>query len=400
MQTGRRGIKGKIMKRKAIIVIAILALCTAAIYAAVAGAAAKPVLSFEGRNAICRFSLSAPGDPLKAVLELRHGEALVGTWEADGEGYLLLEGTCRVTPGETYELSAAGNIGKKTFKTVSVTATCPEGDGNAPVFVDPQQRDWEKISAAAKALLASDEKAYCANLEYLGLVLPEAYAKNTEQAEKAITLILNSAAEGNWGAYDHTELAELQERILDVLENQMSITGVGFYEDKGGVPGENTGNVVFEEFPGLENMKFQWQEETQTLLVTGTDARYMAWTPQGDLIVGSGRLYFGDPRFAHPYFEGGSVEGTAQWEPGPYSFSKYTMLSYTFTVAGSGVDGDETGPSVSCLVDLAYHKVISKSVENGDWEAIGLSDEDLLRIAEYFSFVLSGAQNAWTNLSD
>ena len=80
------------MRRKVIIVLAILALCTAAIYAAVSGAAAKPVLSFDGRTAQCRFSLSAPGDSLKAVLELRHGEILIGSWEADGEGYLLTMG--------------------------------------------------------------------------------------------------------------------------------------------------------------------------------------------------------------------------------------------------------------------------------------------------------------------
>ena len=63
----------KIMKRTIVLIIAVLAVCTAAIYAAVAGAAAKPVLSFDGRTALCRFSLSASGDPLKAVLELRCG---------------------------------------------------------------------------------------------------------------------------------------------------------------------------------------------------------------------------------------------------------------------------------------------------------------------------------------
>jgi len=40
------------MKRTIVLIIAVLAVCTAAIYAAVSGAAAKPVLSFDGRTAL------------------------------------------------------------------------------------------------------------------------------------------------------------------------------------------------------------------------------------------------------------------------------------------------------------------------------------------------------------
>ena len=237
------------MKRTIVLIIAVLAVCTAAIYAAVSGAAAKPVLSFDGRTAQCRFSLSASGDPLKAVLELRCGETLIKSWEADGEGYLLLEGTARVTPGETYELSAGGNIGGKAFKTVTVSAVCPAGSGNAPVFLDPQQRDWEKISAVAKALLELDERGYCSALEYMGLVLPQGYQEDTEQAAKVLTNLLQNAAEGNWGAYDYTELAELQERVLDVLENQQGPAREGCYEDKAGLADQG-GDADSEESAG------------------------------------------------------------------------------------------------------------------------------------------------------
>ena len=518
------------MRRKVIIVLAILALCTAAIYAAVSGAAAKPVLSFDGRTAQCRFSLSAPGDSLKAVLELRHGEILIGSWEADGEGYLLMEGTCRVTPGETYELSAGGNIGGKTFKTVAVTAVCPAGDGNAPVFLDPQQRDWERISAASKALLQLKEEEYCANLELIGLQLPEAYEEDPQQAAKAISHVLENAAKGHWGAYDYTELAELQERILDVLENQTSVAGEGFYEDKGGAPetsadipvfiwplrsytisaefgpfwysteempalhtgldlksdkgeeihaaqagtvvfagwdgsygyrvavshgagletwyahcsellveegdaveqgqtialvgvtgystgphlhfeiridgepvdpllyltdgrtsGHGEGKASFEVFPGLENMAFARTE--QGLLAKGLDAGTVEWKPQED-VIGGGSLIFADPRFAHPYFEGVIGDGSAQWLPGPYSFSKYTILSFDFT-ENRGSDGTITGPNISCVADLASHKLMSCSQVPREGEEISLTDEDLLRIAEYLSYVMLGAQNAW-----
>ena len=529
------------MKRTLVLIIAVLAVCTAAIYAAVAGAAAKPVLSFDGRTALCRFSLSASGDPLKAVLELRCGEMLIKSWEADGEGYLLMEGTARVTPGETYELSAGGNIGGKAFKTVTVSAVCPAGSGNAPVFLDPQQRDWEKISAVAKALLELDERGYCSALEYMGLVLPQGYQEDTEQAAKVITHLLQNAAEGNWGAYDYTELAELQERVLDVLENQKSFAGEGAYEDKGGsedpssdadlaadapgfvwpldeitisaefgpfwysteeMPalhtgldlksdkgeeihaaqagtvvfagwdgsygyrvavshgagletwyahcsellveegdaveqgqtialvgvtgystgphlhfevrldgesvdpmdylegdgriGANTGKAAFQEYPGLEKMDFE--KSTQGLLASGLDAEYVQWTPDEDRI-GGGWLYFVNPRFAHPYFEGATVEGSAQWEPGPYSFSKYTMLSFDLTKCSVPARAS-TGPTLGCLVDLAGNRIVSKSGVPWDGEEIELTDEDILQIAAYFSFVLKGAQDAWSELAE
>lgn len=523
------------MKRTIVLIIAVLAVCTAAIYAAVAGAAAKPVLSFDGRTALCRFSLSASGDPLKAVLELRCGEMLIKSWEADGEGYLLMEGTARVTPGETYELSAGGNIGGKAFKTVTVSAVCPAGSGNAPVFLDPQQRDWEKISAVAETLLKLEDHEQRGALEQMGLKLPQAYEQDADLAARVLAHLLENAAEGNWGAYDYTEIAELQERVLDVLENQKSFAGEGAYEDKGGsedpssdadlaadapgfvwplkeftitarfvsdesglhtgldlsaqkgapivasaagkvlfadwldaahgftvtidhgngyetlyahcselfvsegeevVQGQTIAKVgatgmatgphchfeirkdgvpvdaadylvrsmagdwisesVYEMYPGIANMGFE--RSAQGLLATGLDAEYVEWTPS-EKEIGGGWLYFVNPRFAHPYFEGVTVEGSAKWEPGPYSFSQYTMLSFNFTKS-SVPAGAITGPTLGCLVDMAGGRVVNRSGEDWEGETIELTDKDILQIANYLSFVLKGAQDAWSELAE
>lgn len=522
------------MKRTILLIIAVLAVCTAAVYAAVAGAAAKPVLSFDGRTALCRFSLSASGDPLKAVLELRCEGKLIKSWEADGEGYLLLEGTARVTPGENYELSAGGDIGGKTFKTVTVSAVCPAGSGNAPVFLDPQQRDWEKISAVAKTLLKLEDQEQRDALEQMGLKLPQAYEQDADLATRVLAHLLENAAGGNWGAYDYTEIAELQERVLDVLENQQGPAREGCYEDKAGsedpvgdtglpadapdfvwplkeftitarfvsdASGMHTGldlsadkgspvlasaagkvlfadwldsahgltvtidhgngyetlyahcgelfvsegeevlqgqtiakvgatgmatgphchfeirrdgvpvdaadvlvrsmagdwisESVYEMYPGIANIGFE--RSTQGMLATGLDAEYVEWTPDEDRI-GGGWLYFVDPRFAHPYFEGVTVEGSARWEPGPYSFSQYTMLSFNFTKSSEPA-GAITGPTISCLVDLAGNRVVSRSGEPWEGETIELTDKDILQIAAYFSFVLKGAQDAWAELA-
>ncbi len=532
------------MKRTIVLIIAVLAVCTAAIYAAVAGAAAKPVLSFDGRTAQCRFSLSASGDPLKAILELRCGETLIRSWEADGEGHLLMEGTARVTPGETYELSAGGNIGGKAFKTVTVSAVCPAGSGNAPVFLDPQQRDWEKISAVAKTLLKLEDHEQRGALEQMGLKLPQAYEQDADLAARVLAHLLENAAEGNWGAYDYTEIAELQERVLDVLENQQDPAREGCYEDKAGladqggdagskdlasdvglpadapdfiwplkeftitarfvsdesglhtgldlsaqkgapivasaagkvlfadwldaahgftvtidhgngyetlyahcselfvsegeevVQGQTIAKVgatgmatgphchfeirkdgvpvdaadylvrsmagdwisesVYEMYPGIANMGFE--RSAQGLLATGLDAEYVEWTPS-EKEIGGGWLYFVNPRFAHPYFEGVTVEGSAQWEPGPYSFSKYTMLSFDLTKCSVPARAS-TGPTLGCLVDLAGNRIVSKSGVPWEGEEIELTDEDILQIAAYFSFVLKGAQDAWSELAE
>ena len=92
------------------------------------------------------------------------------------------------------------------------------------------------------------------------------------------------------------------------------------------------------------------------------------------------------------------MEGSAQWEPGPYSFSKYTMLSFDLTKCSVPARAS-TGPTLGCLVDLAGNRIVSKSGVPWEGEEIELTDEDILQIAAYFSFVLKGAQDAWAELA-
>ena len=174
-----------------------------------------------------------------------------------------------------------------------------------------------------------------------------------------------------------------------------SVDPMDYLEGDGRI-GANTGKAAFQEYPGLEKMDFE--KITQGLLASGLDAEYVQWTPDEDRI-GGGWLYFVNPRFAHPYFEGVTVEGSAQWEPGPYSFSKYTMLSFDLTKS-SELAGAVTGPTLGCLVDLAGNRIVSKSGVPWEGEEIELTDEDILQIAAYFSLVLKGAQDAWSELAE
>ncbi len=244
------------MKRKIVLICAIALVCTGIVYAAVAGAAAKPQLSFADGLAVCRFSLTRAGSALDATLHLYEGEAVLASWRAEGRDRLLIEGNCPVETGHAYRLQAEGTIDGEAFESPAVTATSPaatpeESEWTAN-FVDPQTRDWERISAAAGMLLAMENEDRLKALAAAGLILPEAYKNDAKLRDSVVEHLLQNAAEGHWGAYDYGQLALLQERLLDCLETGFEFHGEAYYTapEDGVADGGQAGNdvtVVFTE---------------------------------------------------------------------------------------------------------------------------------------------------------
>ena len=270
-------------------------------------------------------------------------------------------------------------------KTESNTETVDSGE-NRPIVVDPATRDWDKISLAAKLLLEYDDDARLEILDALGLELPKPYAQNNVQRAEVIDLILQSASEGHWGAYDYTVLAKFQEDLLDLLEYKAKVTFVGedvfsqtpSYADQMGLP--DVGELTFE-------------KSNQGLLITGPDADVIEWNSPD--IAPKAFLYYANPRFLNPYFEDVVTECSAEWIPGPMSRFPYYIVRFNFVKSSVVPAGAITGSSIDCSVDIADRKILEKTVQPWDGEEIPLTDDELIDIACKLGRILAEAQETY-----
>ncbi len=84
----------------------------------------RNILSFNGTTATCSTTLSEYGKEIDIELQLWQGSTLVASWPASGTSKVSVEGTCRVTKGQTYSLIVTGTIGEQAYTSAPVTKTC------------------------------------------------------------------------------------------------------------------------------------------------------------------------------------------------------------------------------------------------------------------------------------
>lgn len=506
--------------KKIIIAVTILALLAASAYIyATVSARGTLAMDIENETVNCSYEISASGKPISARMELYAGDELVDCWEDSSEDRLVLKGQSYARSGVIFRLECSGTVGDKEFRASPVEKQCP--DLGYP-FRDPQSYDWAKIKLAARYVkrVCEDKtaKERLAVLEKMGLVLPEPYQKDETLRDSSIDVILKSAEDGNWGAYDYIAMVELQDRILTALENA-DVTGEGFdldgsYEvipsftaktfpqfrypldtytvtagfgerwetqhdgidlqaekgteifaaadgtvataefdyEKGygyyividhgqrletlyahcsellveagqtvsggdliarvGSTGYATGpHCHFEvrlngdpvdpllflgpDLPMIEGLGFI-KNGDQWIDATGIDAmlvEYSAPAKAGDTELG-GSLYFADPAFLDPYFEGKAVEGSASWTPGPSSVSLYATIRFNWTENSPKNEGGAiAGPGMDCIVDVIDKRLLDKKIDDpyGDAE-FTFTDDELVEIGRKLASILYSAQ--------
>lgn len=87
----------------------------------------NPTLDFQGTTAVCWLEVDAPrGTAITATLTIsRSNGKKVKAWSnLTDTTYMGFEGTCSVSSGETYTLTATVVVDGQTI-TKSTTATCP-----------------------------------------------------------------------------------------------------------------------------------------------------------------------------------------------------------------------------------------------------------------------------------
>jgi len=113
------------MKRKASLFIVLLFMMTLATHAVQPKLInTRLFLSFEGTTANCSAVVTSAGDKIDIDLELWHNDTLIKSWPASGNSSVTVEGSCRVTKGQTYKLLVTGIIGGKSYTSPAVFETC------------------------------------------------------------------------------------------------------------------------------------------------------------------------------------------------------------------------------------------------------------------------------------
>ena len=84
----------------------------------------RVTLSFSGTTANCSAIVTDAGKELVITLELWHGDDLVDSWPASGNGKVAVQGSCRVVKGETYTLIVTGTADGSPFSSTPFSRTC------------------------------------------------------------------------------------------------------------------------------------------------------------------------------------------------------------------------------------------------------------------------------------
>lgn len=114
------------MKRRICALAAVLVLVMTMTAHAAPARAPRPngSLIFNGTTATCSTTLSDFGKEIDVELQLWQGSTLVASWPASGTSKVSVEGTCRVTKGQTYSLVVTGTAGNSDFSITLATKTC------------------------------------------------------------------------------------------------------------------------------------------------------------------------------------------------------------------------------------------------------------------------------------
>ena len=118
---------GEIMKKIAFMLAIILVISAPlTVSAATYAMSIRPVLSFEGTAATCEVTVvgNNMADHIEVEMKLMHGTACIGSWSAEGYGYVNLERYATVTKGQTYKLVVAVTMNDVEHTPVSKSATC------------------------------------------------------------------------------------------------------------------------------------------------------------------------------------------------------------------------------------------------------------------------------------
>ena len=84
----------------------------------------KPKLTISGTTATCsvEYVSSNADDELKVTLALWCGESIVDSWTETGYGEVVIEETCKVVKGNTYDLVMTPVVNGVAQSTVTVSA--------------------------------------------------------------------------------------------------------------------------------------------------------------------------------------------------------------------------------------------------------------------------------------
>ena len=214
------------MKKRIIIVIAVLAFLSASVYIyATVSAKGRLTMEIEESDAkvSCSYEISASGKLIHAKMELYQDGELIDIWEDEASDHLGLFAEVDAISETLYRLECSCTVDGKLLKVTPIEKRSPQ----ILSFRDPENYDWTKIKLAAQYLVDMDVKDRLTVLDKMGVQLPEAYQKDADLRDSSIDVILTSATKGHWGAYDYIAMVELQERILTALENT-SFIGDGF----------------------------------------------------------------------------------------------------------------------------------------------------------------------------
>ena len=84
-----------------------------------------PSLTFSGTTAQCSAVITSSGEKIQATMELWQGNKLLQSWSDNGVSFVTLDGSHRVSHGETYTLEVHGSIGGSPFEGNAVSRKCP-----------------------------------------------------------------------------------------------------------------------------------------------------------------------------------------------------------------------------------------------------------------------------------
>lgn len=114
------------MKRRLCALAAVLVLVMTMTAHAAPARAPRPngSLIFNGTTATCSTTLSDFGKEIDVELQLWQGSTLAASWPASGTSKVSVEGTCRVTKGQTYSMIVTGTINGQAYTSAPVSKTC------------------------------------------------------------------------------------------------------------------------------------------------------------------------------------------------------------------------------------------------------------------------------------
>ena len=112
--------------KKRILSLALLAVMVLSLtaHASTWALSGQPKLSISGTTATCSatYESTDPDDEIKVILTLWCGESIVDSWSETGVGSVTIKETCKVVPGNTYDLVMMPVVNGEALEPVTVSA--------------------------------------------------------------------------------------------------------------------------------------------------------------------------------------------------------------------------------------------------------------------------------------